>query len=600
VKPLFSFSSSDAEDYVLGALETPVTACISAFVGTPEKSERLALPGSGVPTDRCGERIPKHCKTHEGEFWGRSHCNERQCPNCYERWAAKEADTASLRIAWRVKYWQDRRFAILERKNAASPLAPLWMSKKALVGHFVVSMPDNLSLWIHAWSPEKALAMVYATCRRHRVCGGIVIFHPWRRDEDFEYAPDGYWHFHVIGLHFIPTSPGGSDFAPDGSPIVFKHIRDDEYQNFGGLRSGTAIARLIQYQLTHAGLRKGRQALTYFGLLHHSKVPKEKVQTIYPECLKEDSKTNPKVDPICPVDGSREVENCLQTLVDYGSTHKDPKDVHFVGIHDEYIHPDPAYQPSPEYVAAAEVELEEKFQNLYDNEPDPAARHKLTKERQRERAKLAQRELELFNIKNPLVAMWVWLRGVLENGFVLRADLNSETPELLDRVVELNLKTGRLASTLGGRLYLKHEYELDDALRDLRELVLHDEPNDGRDWRLERLLEKNPDKVNPIMTDRGFVFDEVPWPEHIPKTVEKVPALCYVCGVTIGNFVVDPDEDDGSSLPNVWCEKCKQKSLIERGVVEPPREDPGAPCVEAEDCRADRWRSSSPFSGGLE
>jgi len=589
-------ASSAGPEASLGVVSAPEAPTLQdrlypALEETLREVRGLALPGSGVPAAGCGRRIPKHCKGHDGAFWGRSHCNERSCPRCYERWASLEARTASLRVSWGAKYWQTRRACVLSRKTGPSPLDPIWLSKRLLIGHFVVSMPSDFGLWIRHWSPEKARALAYQIAQKHHVCGGAVVFHPWRRDDDLkEYVPDGYWHFHIIGIHFMPTTPGGSDVGPDGSMIVFKHIKDDEYQNYGGMRSQRGMSRLIQYQLTHAGLREGSHALTYFGLLAYNRLPAEMIHSAYPKALEDDSKTNPKVPATCPVCGPSDVEPC--TYVAFAGRE---------GLVNIQVHPEPEYEPTPELLNEAEKNLEEKFQNLYDTEPVPAARHALTKERQRERAKLAQRELELCNLKNPLVAMWVWLTGILENGSVLREDLKSETPELLARVVERNLMTGRLASTLGGRLYLKHEYDLDDALRDLKDIVQHGEPKAGRDWRLERLLEKNPDKVNPIMTDHGFVFDEVPWPEHIPKTVEKVPASCCVCGAPVGEFVLDQDDDGnmGLSLPNVWCDECKQKSLLERGLVEAPPTGPGVLCVDSED-PADRWRPSSPFSGGLE
>jgi len=484
-----------------------VTLCISALESTVEKSEPLALPGSGAPAEGCGAQIPKFCKTHNEAFWGRSHCNERGCPRCYERWAAKEAERASLRVAWGSKYWQDRRGVLLERKNAGSPLDPRWLSKKALLGHFVVSMSAEQGLWVHAWSVEKALAMVYEICRRHRVCGGVVVFHDRRHDDDSpELVPDGYWHFHVVGLHFMATTPGGSDIGPDGRIIIFKHVEDKEYGNYGGLRSGRAISRLIQYQLTHAGLRDGRQSLTYFGLLHFSKVPQEVVQSTYPEALEDDSKTNPEVPAICPVCGSTEIEPCYQ--LDFTQmptltvpTIYEPNDRELVKLQ---VHPEPEYASSPDLVVQAEQVLEEKFQNLYDNEPEPARRHDLTKERQRERAKLAQRELEFFNLRNPLVELWVWLRNLLENGPVDRENLDCKDRVLLDRAIELNLSTNRLGLTPGGWLYLVHDYDLDDALREVRSIVQTGEPTDGTDWRLIRLL--TPAGENPIMTDLGFVF----------------------------------------------------------------------------------------------
>ena len=472
----------------------PALACL------PEKSEPLGLPGSGMPAAGCGRRIPKHCKTHEGEFWGRSHCNERACPNCYERWAAKEAQRASLKVAWGAKYWQDRRATILSRKIASVPLDPVWPPKRLLVSHFVISMPSDLGLWIHGWSPEKARTTAYEIARRHRVCGGIVVFHPWRRDDDLcEYIPDGYWHFHIIGIHFVPTTSGGTDIAPDGRPVIFKQIRDDEYENFGGLRSQLAISRVIQYQLTHAGLQAGEQALTYFGLLHFSKVPREKLELDYPACLTDDSKTNPAAPLECPACGSEDIEPCTETLAIFADG---------MGLEDVQRHPEPAYEPMPELVDEARRKLESDYQSRYDDEPLPAARHALTKERQHERMKLAQRELELFNMANPLVQIWVWLRAALSEGPVPRDYLNAEDPSLLDRCIELNLKTGRLGITKGERLYLKHEYGLDDALREVRDIVKSGEPDIGRDLRLERLLIATSPEDSPILTDTGFIFGD--------------------------------------------------------------------------------------------
>jgi len=493
------------------------TVCISASVGSPEKSTNFFLPGGGQPAEGCGNRIPKHCRNHDGEFWGRSHCNERGCPKCFERWASIEGRAASLRVSWGAKFWQDQRAVILERRAGSSPLDPSWLSKKLLIGHFVISMSSEQGLWVHDWSPDVARALAFEIARRHHVCGGLVIFHPWRRDDDgADYVPDGYWHFHVIGIHFMPTSPGGSDVGPDGRTILFKHILDDEYGNYGGLRSGRAIARLIQYQLSHAGLREGHHALTYFGLLALNKLPAQAVESTYPESLLDSSKTNPAAPLQCPVCGSVDTEPCYETDLartpsltipdcsDFPSYNPDRK----LMVLKVPVHPEPDYEPSPEIVDQAELELEEKFQNLYDTEPLPAARHELTKERQRERAKLAQQELELFNMGNPLVAIWTWLKAALSEGSIPRDRLNAEDPALLDKCIELNLATGRLGITPGDRLYLKHEYDLDDALLDVRTVVLSDEPVDGRDWRLERLLKANPSEDNPILSDTGFVFGD--------------------------------------------------------------------------------------------
>jgi len=377
------------------------------------------------------------------------------------------------------------------------PLLPV----RLLISHFVVSMPSEMGLWVHGWSFKKATSLTYEICKRHRVFAGAVIFHPWRQDDDSpEFVPDGYWHFHVIGLHFVPTTPGGTDRGPDGRIIVFKHIRDDEYGNYGGLRSGLAIKRVIQYQLSHAGLLEGRQALTYFGLLAPSRLPQVEVHSTFSWSLEADSKTNPRTPSVCPGCGYRKLEPC--TKMD----HFDSETM--------YLHPEPVVEPTLELVQQAAVGLEERFQTSYDTEPDPTKRHDLTQERQHERMKLAQRELELYNMNDPLVQAWTWLKSGLQAGskprdwFISQGRGQSFEPEVLERCIELNLKHGRLSITPGERLRLSMEYELADALRDVRTLVLSGEPNDGRDWRLERLLRANQAENNPILTDAGFVFGD--------------------------------------------------------------------------------------------
>jgi len=51
--------------------------------------------------------------------------------------------------------------------------------------------------------------------------------------------------------------------------------------------------------------------------------------------------------------------------------------------------------------------------------------------------------------------------------------------------------------------------------------------------------------------------------------------------------------------PNAGVPWATGACMPERGLVEVPREDLGVPCADSQD-RADRWRSSSPFSGGIE
>lgn len=382
-----------------------------------------------------------------------------------------EASRAALRIAWGAKYLQSRR-----------------ADARVRLVHCVVSVHAD------AGDYETCRAMAYRISRLHGLDGGACIFHPWREDSDTkEYAPDGYWHYHIVGINFGNISPGGTDFLEDGRRIIFRHIRDDEYGDFGGLRSGRGIERLLQYLLTHAGLADGAHAITYFGSLAYNKLPRAEVHQVFPEALDEHSRTNPRVPVQCPLDGSRNTEPCEQ----------------MDGWMLMPVHAPPEYEPSPEAIAKARRSLEEEYEFRYQCAGTREERHALTEERQRERAKLAQEETELFNLRHPLVAIWRWLKAVLSEGSVPINYLEADDQELLWRCIDLNLASGRLGMTKGERLYLIREYGLDDALSEVRSIVFSGESKDGHDWRLERLIAKNPPRDNPIMTDTGFVFGEL-------------------------------------------------------------------------------------------
>jgi hypothetical protein len=439
-----------------------------------------------------------------------------------------------------------QKIVVAAKTTGTSPLDPIWLFKRGLVGHFIVSMPADLGLWVpgktlwhydglllHGWDETQARRLAYAVCRRHGISGGVVIFHPWRRDDDDnQYVPDGYWHFHVIGLHLMATTPGGTDpDFPDGSGLVFKHIKDEEYGNYGGIRSQRGISRVLQYQLSHAGLKEGSQALTYFGLLHHSMIPKEKLERTYPLCLEDDGKTDPRSVDRCPICGSKEVESCIQTEIEYVRTRGEPGE-HFAGIGERLVHAEPIYKPTPEKFDEEKTNLEAEFQNLYDEEPVPSERHKLTKDRQTERARLASRELEFCNLNDPLMKAWFWLKTMLENGPV-RVDLLVTSPskelvteraeveraglawtpppddsEILQKCIDLNIRHGRLGITPSEEyLFLEPpEYDLDQALRDVRGIVKAPRGPPMQDPMLERLLRARPGPRDDILTDEGYIF----------------------------------------------------------------------------------------------
>jgi hypothetical protein len=207
------------------------------------------------------------------------------------------------------------------------------------------------------------------------------------------------------------------------------------------------------------------------------------------------------------------------------------------------VHAEPHYKPTPERFDEEKAKLETEFQDRYDEEHDSSKRHQLTKERQHERMVLAGRELELCNLNDPLVRCWVWLRTLLEERGepIPRSELSSDaTPglaeyrkwcsetgfecnvpldnaEILEQCIVLNVKYKRLAMTPGGEyLTLVHEYDLDDALRDMRQIIqfksrgtdrsigLEAPEPAGQDRRLEMLIAGGPRED--LMTDEGYLF----------------------------------------------------------------------------------------------
>lgn len=485
-----------------GATAPPVVGCISALgestcwpnppglekwgfrtvkARRPPKPVELTLPGQGAPEPGCGTPVPMHCADHDGAFWIKSHCKSRDCPDCYHGWAKSEADKAALRIAWGAKYLQATRKGV-----------------RARIVHCVVSMRAPGAATDRAIDESRASA--YAIAKRHGIEGGAVVFHPWRKGDDPAdgYVPDGYWHHHIVGVNFGDITPGGDDRDADGNVIVFKHILDAEYSDYGGIRHGYGISRLLAYLLTHAGLEgEGTHALTYFGAMCYNRLPKSGVHSYYPDALEDHSKTNPPTPVRCPVDGSGRTGLCTPTP--WMMTYDSPPS-----------YPEPLDEPTPEAVAAARTALEEEYQFRYLTTSDRRERHALGKSRWADRMALEGRETELFNQNNPLVVMWCWLRDMLEarsDGLTdcRVADLVAPHEiDVLDVVIKANVKTGRLSKSPHGRLTLRHEYTLADALFDMR--TTRDESR-GVDWRLNELLRLHPPRDNLILSDTGFVFD---------------------------------------------------------------------------------------------
>lgn len=116
--------------------------------------------------------------------------------------------------------------------------------------------------------------------KRHGICGGLSIFHPFRQDDDRQFVPDGYVHFHLIGL-----APGHIDPGALGSDYVFKVIRDAKRGDYRGFKKPKEITACIFYLLTHCGVVGGAHALTWFGALSYNCFSMEAWETHFPEVI---------------------------------------------------------------------------------------------------------------------------------------------------------------------------------------------------------------------------------------------------------------------------------------------------------------------------
>jgi len=169
-------------------------------------------------------------------------CFRADCKKCYLKWAAREAHKAARRIECYSK---------LSGKN------PI---------HVVVSLPyKDWNLNHKVWRKK-----IYEILKKVGIKGGTAIYHPFRYNKElyeWYYSP----HFHIIGFGWVMDV--GKNYYETG--YVIKNL---------GLRK--SVYGTIYYQLTHAGIHKGKHSLVWFGALSYSKLnmPKEPRKDLCPVC----------------------------------------------------------------------------------------------------------------------------------------------------------------------------------------------------------------------------------------------------------------------------------------------------------------------------
>jgi len=233
------------------------------------------LPGHGSAPLDCGKKVVKVCP-HCGHVWEDEYsCNRRECPECWKKWLCREGEESAIRM------WVLTRRVYLGKT--------LGRFRAGRIVHVVISFRR------HGLSYSQARKKACTIAKRHGVSGGAVIFHPFRTDDEGQYIPDGFVHYHVVGIakaEVVWPSPG-SDL-----PYVFKHIPDpprfkgDTKKTYLGVRKFADLLRLLRYLLSHAGLVQGTHALTWFGVLTYNQSifgvkfgSKERFTADYPDVI---------------------------------------------------------------------------------------------------------------------------------------------------------------------------------------------------------------------------------------------------------------------------------------------------------------------------
>lgn len=211
---------------------------------------------------------------------------QRECPECYEKWAAKEGHEA----AWR--FWTGTQYLY-----HGYPVRRL---------HYVVSlMPyDDESL-------DDLRDRARKIGKRHGIVGGLLVPHTHRLDDEGSRELDGTIHFHGIGIAPGNIEAGGT---PADNGAVFKVIPDPGSAEKGkptyrGFRKYSEVKRCVQYLLSHCAIIEGKHALTWWGLLSYNMLSSKKLEDFCPAGY--ENLMAPK-GVKCPKCGSRDTEPCLE------------------------------------------------------------------------------------------------------------------------------------------------------------------------------------------------------------------------------------------------------------------------------------------------
>jgi len=204
------------------------------------------LPMSGKAKEDCGQWAWRGCLDHkhhsDGKIRAQTYqlcCFTAKCPKCANQWAKR----STARVLVRLK---------ASKKNQKH------------LKHFLVSPPP----WLHHKPIEELRKEARKIAKLAGVKGGLDIVHPFRQK-------DGKWyvspHFHYLAYGWVES--------------VTEHLQAKGWivKNIGIRENPIGT---IMYLLSHAGVKRGRHTITWFGDLSYSKLKIEKSESANkcPEC----------------------------------------------------------------------------------------------------------------------------------------------------------------------------------------------------------------------------------------------------------------------------------------------------------------------------
>jgi len=230
------------------------------------------LGKSGLPWLDCGKWMNDGClniKKHLGiltldglNLTGKKFrrtfqkcCYRAACSTCFEKWVYREANRATHKIETYAKK--------MHRKPVHIVIAPSPKHFSKFETHF-----EHMR--------KKAYNILKSGLAKDSELAGCMVFHPFRLNKTTkEWYPSP--HFHAVGFGWFDADK------------VRKMHKDEQWiiRNKGVRKS---VYGTLQYLLSHAGIKKGKHSVTWFGGLSYSSIAKYN-----PEC-----KPEPERKHFCP------------------------------------------------------------------------------------------------------------------------------------------------------------------------------------------------------------------------------------------------------------------------------------------------------------